>query len=126
MTFVLQSANTVCRAATGVCDVAETCSGNSATCPDDDFATSSTVCRPSISVSKLHKDLIDLLKLVILPYNKDIDISSFKIGITTFTKLISISRYNYKILYEVFYLIEVLFLNGSSLITPKVIKDLLN
>jgi hypothetical protein len=37
----------VCRAATGVCDVAEQCNGSSDTCPADAFAPSTTVCRPS-------------------------------------------------------------------------------
>jgi hypothetical protein len=39
------NAGTVCRAAAGVCDVAETCTGTSAACPDD--AKSTAVCRPS-------------------------------------------------------------------------------
>src|SRR5581483_11098336 len=43
----LMAAGTVCRAAAGVCDVAETCSGSSAACPADAFASSSTVCRAS-------------------------------------------------------------------------------
>ena len=37
----------MCRAATGVCDVAEQCSGSSDTCPTDAFEPSTTVCRPS-------------------------------------------------------------------------------
>src|SRR5262245_21878835 len=36
---------TECRSAAGACDVAETCSGSSGTCPADDFLPSSTVCR---------------------------------------------------------------------------------
>src|SRR5207253_8509607 len=40
-----KTAGTTCRAATDVCDVAETCSGSSATCPADGFLSSSTVCR---------------------------------------------------------------------------------
>ncbi|TMB40671.1 MAG: hypothetical protein E6J55_20745 [Deltaproteobacteria bacterium] len=40
-----KTAGTVCRAVADVCDVAETCSGSSATCPADGFASSSTVCR---------------------------------------------------------------------------------
>ena len=38
---------TVCRAQTSICDVAEYCTGSSATCPTDIFAPSSTVCRAS-------------------------------------------------------------------------------
>jgi hypothetical protein len=34
-----------CRAATGTCDVAETCTGTTATCPDDGFGASSVECR---------------------------------------------------------------------------------
>src|SRR6266849_8973789 len=40
-----EAAGTVCRAAAGVCDVAETCTGTSATCPAD--AKSTGVCRPA-------------------------------------------------------------------------------
>jgi len=39
------AAGTSCRASAGVCDVAETCTGSSTTCPADGFASSSTVCR---------------------------------------------------------------------------------
>src|SRR5207247_6595512 len=39
------SSATVCRAAAGVCDVAESCTGSSATCPAD--AKSTAVCRPA-------------------------------------------------------------------------------
>ncbi|MFN8546077.1 MAG: hypothetical protein U0807_18000 [Candidatus Binatia bacterium] len=39
------NAGTVCRATAGQCDVAETCTGTSATCPIDGFAPTSTVCR---------------------------------------------------------------------------------
>jgi RHS repeat-associated protein len=38
---------TVCRASAGLCDVAETCTGSSTTCPIDSFASPSTVCRAS-------------------------------------------------------------------------------
>ncbi len=41
------NAGAVCRPAAGECDVAETCTGTSATCPADGFETASTVCRPS-------------------------------------------------------------------------------
>ncbi|MEB2286071.1 MAG: hypothetical protein B6D46_03750 [Polyangiaceae bacterium UTPRO1] len=47
-TFV--PANTVCRPAAGVCDVAETCTGAAAACPANAFASSATVCRPSAGV----------------------------------------------------------------------------
>jgi hypothetical protein len=40
-------ASTVCRAAAGACDVAETCTGSSAACPADARAASGTVCRGS-------------------------------------------------------------------------------
>lgn len=41
------SAATTCRASGGLCDIAETCSGNSATCPADLLANSGTTCRAS-------------------------------------------------------------------------------
>jgi len=40
------SSTTVCRAQNGVCDVAETCSGTSLSCPSDAVAALGTVCRP--------------------------------------------------------------------------------
>ncbi|MFN8545302.1 MAG: PQQ-dependent sugar dehydrogenase [Candidatus Binatia bacterium] len=40
-----ETAGTVCRAAAGACDLAETCSGTSGTCPTD--AKRSDVCRPA-------------------------------------------------------------------------------
>ena len=39
------SAGTQCRASAGLCDVAETCTGSSPTCPANGFAPSTTVCR---------------------------------------------------------------------------------
>jgi cysteine-rich repeat protein len=42
------TSGTVCRAAAGVCDVAETCDGTSAACPAD--MKSTAVCRPSAGV----------------------------------------------------------------------------
>ncbi|HJX63644.1 MAG TPA: hypothetical protein VJ860_06790 [Polyangia bacterium] len=39
--------STVCRAAAGVCDVAENCTGTAAACPPDVLASASTVCRVS-------------------------------------------------------------------------------
>ncbi|MBI3784800.1 MAG: hypothetical protein HY270_15510, partial [Deltaproteobacteria bacterium] len=47
----LRSAGESCRAAGGVCDVAETCTGSSATCPGD--AKSTAVCRPAADVCDL-------------------------------------------------------------------------
>src|SRR5207244_4079098 len=41
------NAGAVCRASAGTCDVAETCTGTSTTCPADGFASSSTPCRAS-------------------------------------------------------------------------------
>ena len=43
----LVPAGTTCRPSAGACDVAETCTGESATCPADGFASATTVCRPS-------------------------------------------------------------------------------
>ncbi|PYS45228.1 MAG: hypothetical protein DMG13_32550, partial [Acidobacteria bacterium] len=40
-----ESSATVCRPSVGPCDVAETCTGTSATCPANGFASSATVCR---------------------------------------------------------------------------------
>ncbi len=37
----------VCRASTGTCDVAENCTGSSATCPADGFAANTVTCRAS-------------------------------------------------------------------------------
>jgi hypothetical protein len=44
---VVATAGTECRAAAGVCDVAETCDGTSNVCPADVLASSATVCRPT-------------------------------------------------------------------------------
>jgi RHS repeat-associated protein len=41
------ASGTVCRASAGTCDVAETCSGTSLTCPTDGFQPATTVCRAS-------------------------------------------------------------------------------
>jgi len=41
---------TECRASAGACDVAESCTGSSATCPANGFQSSSTVCRGSEGV----------------------------------------------------------------------------
>jgi len=40
-------AGTVCRASQGACDIQETCTGSSASCPSDAFLPSATVCRTS-------------------------------------------------------------------------------
>lgn len=40
----------VCRAAAGICDVAETCTGSSATCPADVLEPTSTVCRAAAGI----------------------------------------------------------------------------
>ncbi len=39
------SSSTQCRASAGICDVAENCTGSSATCPANGFVSSSVVCR---------------------------------------------------------------------------------
>src|SRR5205823_4158950 len=44
----IEAAGTVCRAAAGVCDVQETCTGSSSTCPND--AKSTAVCRPAAGI----------------------------------------------------------------------------
>ncbi|HEY3354648.1 MAG TPA: kelch repeat-containing protein [Polyangia bacterium] len=44
-TCTLAAAGTVCRAAAGACDVAETCNGSAPTCPADGFLLATTVCR---------------------------------------------------------------------------------
>ncbi|MBI3248433.1 MAG: SBBP repeat-containing protein [Deltaproteobacteria bacterium] len=49
-TCTLVTAGTECRADAGVCDVAETCTGSSGTCPADAFASSATVCRSANDV----------------------------------------------------------------------------
>src|SRR5207247_3396835 len=41
------NAGTVCRASAGICDLDETCTGTSSTCPADVFKPSTTTCRPS-------------------------------------------------------------------------------
>ena len=42
-----EPASTVCRSSAGTCDVAESCSGSSASCPADAFEPSSVECRAS-------------------------------------------------------------------------------
>lgn len=44
-TCAFEDASTICRPGAGDCDVAETCSGASATCPADAFQPAATVCR---------------------------------------------------------------------------------
>jgi len=43
-TCQFKSSSIVCRASAGVCDIAETCTGSSATCPTDQFQPSGTSC----------------------------------------------------------------------------------
>src|SRR5437867_4262751 len=43
----IEAAGTVCRPVAGVCDVAETCTGTSSTCPADTFVPATTQCRAS-------------------------------------------------------------------------------
>jgi cysteine-rich repeat protein len=45
-----ESTATVCRAAAGVCDVAESCTGTSAACPFNQFKSSSTACTDDSNV----------------------------------------------------------------------------
>jgi hypothetical protein len=45
-----RGAGQVCRPSAGSCDVQETCSGGSGTCPTNNFVSSGTVCRSSASV----------------------------------------------------------------------------
>jgi hypothetical protein len=49
------NAGTVCRAAAGVCDLVEVCSGSSTSCPTDKKATSSTVCRASVGTCDIQE-----------------------------------------------------------------------
>src|SRR5262245_34929582 len=49
----IEAAGTVCRPAAGACDVAETCTGSSGSCPADGFVSSSTVCRAAAGVCDL-------------------------------------------------------------------------
>lgn len=46
-TCTFRGAGNVCRTSAGVCDVQETCTGSSGTCPANGFQSSSTQCRPS-------------------------------------------------------------------------------
>jgi hypothetical protein len=47
---VALAAGTLCRASLGVCDVAESCDGESTGCPPDGFLPSSVLCRPSAGI----------------------------------------------------------------------------
>ncbi|MCC6847414.1 MAG: hypothetical protein IT294_02845 [Deltaproteobacteria bacterium] len=49
-TCALRAAGQVCRTVADVCDVQETCTGSSPTCPADAFQSSATECRPSAGV----------------------------------------------------------------------------
>jgi hypothetical protein len=44
------NAGTVCRAAAGACDVAESCTGTTSACPVDSFVGNATVCRAAVGV----------------------------------------------------------------------------
>ncbi len=46
----LRAAGQTCRAAVSVCDVTETCTGTSATCPADTFAPGGTLCRGAAGI----------------------------------------------------------------------------
>src|SRR5207244_8105324 len=52
-THAAGNAGTVCRAAAGGCDLAETCTGTSTTCPADAIKTDGTVCRGAASACDL-------------------------------------------------------------------------
>src|SRR5205814_6286498 len=43
-TCTFKTSGTVCRSSAGQCDVAESCTGGSGTCPANGFASSSTLC----------------------------------------------------------------------------------
>jgi cysteine-rich repeat protein len=49
-TCFFESAATVCRSSAGTCDVEETCTGSSDTCPADGFESAATECRASADV----------------------------------------------------------------------------
>lgn len=49
-TCQFRAAGQICRAASGVCDVAETCTGSSATCPADAVASAGTMCRAAAGI----------------------------------------------------------------------------
>jgi cysteine-rich repeat protein len=49
-TCTFESAATLCRASAGDCDVAETCTGSSGSCPVDGFESEATECRASADV----------------------------------------------------------------------------
>ncbi|MCC6850285.1 MAG: hypothetical protein IT294_17475, partial [Deltaproteobacteria bacterium] len=46
----------VCRPAAGVCDIAESCDGSNDTCPGDAFASAATVCRASAGVCDVQEN----------------------------------------------------------------------
>ncbi|HRI71951.1 MAG TPA: M36 family metallopeptidase, partial [Polyangium sp.] len=52
-TCQFEAATTVCRAATGACDVAESCTGTSATCPADNKAPNGTACSDSNACTQM-------------------------------------------------------------------------
>ncbi len=54
-THAAGNSGTVCRASTGICDPAETCTGNGTTCPADAKSPSGTECRASTGVCDPHE-----------------------------------------------------------------------
>lgn len=57
-THTAGNSGTVCRAAVSVCDVAESCTGTSTTCPTDGFVTAGTLCRASAGVCDVAESCI--------------------------------------------------------------------
>src|SRR5205814_3102172 len=53
------NAGTVCRAAAGLCDVAETCTGSSPACPADGFAANTTSCTGTSQSGACDNDAAD-------------------------------------------------------------------
>src|SRR5262245_33550248 len=49
-TCQIEPASTICRASAGLCDLQETCTGSSPTCPPDSFKTTGTLCRAAAGV----------------------------------------------------------------------------
>ncbi len=58
-TCQIESAGTVCRAATGVCDAVETCTGAAATCPLDAFEPSGASCGSTADTTCTNPDTCD-------------------------------------------------------------------
>jgi hypothetical protein len=49
-TCTFNSSANICRTSEGICDIADHCTGSSATCPYDQFNSSETLCRPNAGV----------------------------------------------------------------------------